>query len=287
MFDELEENKDEDLPELSDEYKLEIEESANVNVFKRSIMGDIEVPCLSAAIDGMDQYVAGCYSNGEVKVFDPHGGGYIKNLRETTEASGLPLTSVIKWRPYSESKESENYLIGGDNAGNITKYDVIDGSIADQAQWKGKEENKIYSLDYSKNGRQFAAAGYDGVVRVYDDITMKMTHESDPFKSGHGGHSNRVFAVKFNKEDSNILISGGWDNSIIIHDLREKGPVNAILGAYICGEALDFNGDKILSGSNRKEKQLQLWSLETTKLINTIDWNGEGIFKDREHCRIY
>ena len=28
------------------------------------------------------------------------------------------------------------------------------------------------------------------------------------------GHSNRMFAVRFNPLDSNILVSGGWDNTL-------------------------------------------------------------------------
>jgi hypothetical protein len=28
------------------------------------------------------------------------------------------------------------------------------------------------------------------------------------------GHANRVFALKFSKENPNVLISGGWDSTI-------------------------------------------------------------------------
>jgi WD40 repeat protein len=89
--------------------------------------------------------------------------------------------------------EHENVLLGGDDSGNITKYDVTDGKIIETIEWKGEAENKIYAIDYSPNGRQFAAAGLDTMVRVYDDITMKVVQELDPYKSGHSGHSNRVF----------------------------------------------------------------------------------------------
>lgn len=250
-------------------------------------MGDLDVPCLSATIDSLDQYVAGCYSNGEIKLYDPHGGGLMKRLQKDSESTGLPIASVIKWKPYIDGGDHENLLLAGDNAGNIIKYDAADGMVVEQITWEGADENKIYALDYSKNGRQFAAAGLDKMVRIYDDITMKLIQESDPFKSGHGGHNNRVFSVKFSPDDSNILISGGWDNNIIIHDIREKGPVNAIIGANICGEALDIRGNTILSGSNRKSNQVQLWDLQTCKLIESVDWNGDGIFKDREACRVF
>lgn len=211
----------------------------------------------------------------------------MKRLQKDSESSGLPITSVIKFKPHNDSGEHENLLLAGDDGGNITKYDVVDGMVVEKIEWKGEAENKIYAIDYNTNGRQFATAGYDTMVRVYDDITMKCVQELDPFKSGHSGHSNRVFSVKFNKEDPNILISGGWDNNIIIHDVREKGPVNAIIGAHICGESLDFSGNKILSGSNRTTKQLQLWDLETTKLIQDVDWNGSGMFKDGDSCKVF
>jgi len=287
MFDEVEELKDDDLPELSESYTIETEQSANVSIFQRSIMGDVSVPCLSALLDPFDQYVIGCYSSGEIKVFDPHGGSHIKDLQKNSEITGLPITSVLKFRPGGESGDHESIIIGGDNDGNITKYDVGDGMALETIKWEGENSNKIYALDYSKNGRHFATAGLDTTVKIYDDITMKMTLELDPFKSGHAGHSNRVFAVKFNKEDPNILISGGWDNNIIIYDIREKGPVNSIIGAYICGESLDFSGNKILSGSNRLDKQLQIWDLETTQLLKNIDWKGNGSFKEHNNCRVF
>lgn len=287
MFEELENEKEQDLPELSEDYKLETEDSANVSVFKRAIMGELDSPCLSASLDPLDQYVAGWYANGEINIYDPHGGGLIKRLQKDSETTGKPITSVIKFKPNNDAGEHDNIVLAGDNAGNITKYDVTDGMVIETIEWTGEEENKIFAMDYSSNGRQFATAGHDKLVRVYDDITMKCVTELDPYKSGHSGHSNRVFAVKFCKDDPNILISGGWDNNIIIHDTREKGPVNAIIGAYVWGEALDFSGKTILSGSNRTTKQLQLWDLGSTKLIKDIDWNGTGIFKGREACRVF
>jgi WD40 repeat protein len=250
-------------------------------------MGDLTTPCLSTVLDPLDQYAVGAYSNGEIKVFDPHGGGLLKTLTEDYETTGKPINTVLKFKPANDSAEQETILLVGDNDGNITKYDVTDGMEIEKIEGDTENVNKIYALDYSSNGRQFAAAGYDGMVRVYDDITMKMVQDLDPYKSGHAGHSNRVFSVKFNKDDPNILISGGWDNNIIIHDMREKGPVNAIIGAYVCGEALDFSGNTILSGSSRMDKQIQLWDLETTKLLKNVDWKGNGHFKDMENCRVF
>jgi WD40 repeat protein len=35
------------------------------------------------------------------------------------------------------------------------------------------------------------------------------------------GHNNRVFCCKFSKEDPNIILSGGWDEKVLIWDIRE------------------------------------------------------------------
>lgn len=166
------------------------------------------------------------------KIFDPHGGSLLKRLQEDTKSTELPITSIVKWRPMEDSEETDHILLAGDNDGHITKFDVSDGMMVDQIKHSG-EENKIHAMDYSSNGRQFAAAGMDKLVRIYDDVTMKLVQTSDPFKSGHAGHSNRIFSVKFKPDDPNILISGGWDNNIIIHDMRCKGPVNSIIDVNV------------------------------------------------------
>lgn len=66
--------------------------------------------------------------------------------------------------------------------------------------------------------------------------------------------------------DENTLLSGGWDNNILIWDVRAKNAVGNILGANISGDSLDVNGDTVLAGSYRNKDQLQLFSLSTRKL---------------------
>ena len=67
----------------------------------------------------------------------------------------------------------------------------------------------------------FATAGKDKIVRIYDEATKTMVSK---LSSGwgsisggrceRGGHSNRVFSLKFKPDDPNLLISGGWDDTV-------------------------------------------------------------------------
>ena len=60
----------------------------------------------------------------------------------------------------------------------------------------------------------FASCGSDTIVRVYDEMTRKPVVNLTGTATGQPGHSNRVFAVKFDKLDENIVLSGGWDHTV-------------------------------------------------------------------------
>ena len=67
------------------------------------------------------------------------------------------------------------------------------------------------------------------------------------------GHSNRVFCVKFDPVNQNMLASGGWDNTVQLYDIRKKGPITSIYGPHVCGDSIDFkdDGNTMLTGSYR------------------------------------
>ena len=131
----------------------------------------------------------------------------------------------------------------------------------------------------------FATCGNDKVVRVYDEMTRKIVTELSGTSTGQPGHSNRVFCVKFAKEDENLMISGGWDNNIFIWDLRQGTPVRSIYGPKICGDSLDIYDDYILSGAYQPDNQLHIWKLSTGESLFPIDWNAE--LPSPEPCSVY
>ena len=92
------------------------------------------------------------------------------------------------------------------------------------------------------------------MVRVYDESSRKLKVSLEGGGTGEPGHSNRVFAVKFDKEDENLLISGGWDRSVKVWDIRQTSPIRSFFDPYICGDSLDLHEGYILTGSCRTER---------------------------------
>lgn len=52
----------------------------------------------------------------------------------------------------------------------------------------------------------------------------------------------------------------------------KQNPISYIYGPLICGEALDINGNYVLTGSWREKRQLEVWDLRKLYLIKGIDW---------------
>merc|ERR1712007_331665 len=69
-------------------------------------------------------------------------------------------------------------------------------------------------------------------------------------------------------------VTGGWDNTVQFWDLRKGHAVRAIFGPHVCGDAVDVaqDGDTILTGSWRVDRQVQLWDFRTERLLETIPW---------------
>ena len=54
-------------------------------------------------------------------------------------------------------------------------------------------------------------------------------------------------------------------------DSKER-PINYIYGPLICGDALDINGNYVLTGSWREKKQIEIWDLRKMQLLKGVEW---------------
>lgn len=152
--------------------------------------------------------------------------------------------------------------------GRIGSYHAKTGKVLHILEEK---DNPLMCLDLNSQCTQFAVAGTDKVVKLYDDETK--TKIAD-LKGNYTqvGHSNRIFSVNFHKTDHNLLCSGGWDSIVVFYDIREKGIVGNVLGPHICGDALDMKDNYLLTGSWKVKDQIKIFDIRKFALVETVKW---------------
>lgn len=231
---------------------------------------------------------AGC-GDGAIKIFNVSNGKVAYNL-EGGSSVALP-TTCIRFRPVTPSNRTKNVFLSANAAGSVQHWHMTSGKCLHSFS---DEDNQVYALDYNDEGSQFVTAGKDTKVRIYEEATKTclVTMEgglAGDYTKATPGHSNRIFSVKFT-HDEHIVLSGGWDNTVQVWDIRTGSSVRSFYGPHICGDALDLKGDEIVTGSWRPKDQLELWDFGTAKRITEIPWNaGQSEFaaNTQQPCFLY
>ena len=222
------------------------------------------------------KYLAAGSGDGSIKVFNTQTGHVAFDL-QSGSAAALPATS-IRFRPSNDSTRTKNVLVSTNAVGAVQHWHVTSGKCLHTIE---ERDNQIYALDYRPDGIEFATGGKDATIRLYDESTKTQTHA---MKGGRGyapnassGHSNRIFAIKYHPSDENIVVSGGWDNTVQIWDKRTGHSVRSFYGPHLCGDGLDMTVDgagnaTILTASWRPENPLELWDFATGNIIEQVEW---------------
>lgn len=222
----------------------------------------------SLAFSENTRYLAASLANGLIFVYDSNGRFCWK--LDSGDSNRFPVT-VCTWRPTSTALPSSCILVSGSVNGDIFYWHCTSQRIIYQMT---EEDNQIYTLSYRPDGMRLATAGKDFTVRVYDEETKALVSSFSQGILHHSGHSNRIFASKWKPDDENVLLTGGWDNSVMIWDLRMKIVARSFYGPHIAGEALDIQNDSILTGSYRADNTLETWDFGSGKCITSFSGVG-------------
>jgi WD40 repeat protein len=218
------------------------------------------------------QYLAASGGNGTISVYS-----MATNSKELTldpkMLTPLPCTAVA-FRPFTSESINKN-VIGATYAdGTIRHWHATTGQLISTIQ---VDDVQLMHLSYNSNGSKFTTCASDNNIRVYDASTNKIIfHGKDREEQGSIGHTNRIFCSKFHPKDDRLIVSGGWDDCILIWDTRHRNPVRTIFGPRICGDALDFDdsGTKLLSGSYTRDNNIQIWSWQSGELLESLLWSN-------------
>lgn len=258
-------------------------EAPRRGISPRFTLGEVtdgEVFCARFSPD--DVYLAVAGGSGSIMVYNALTGRKSVTLGGGKEE--LPTTQV-RWRPPQAMSKTKNVLVSVGADGRVLHWHASSGKCLHEIV---EPDNQLFCVDYVADGSQFATAGRRREVCVYDESTKKLASVLSGGEEGlTPGHSNRVFSLKFHPTMRNVLVTGGWDNTVQFWDLRRGHAVRAIFGPHVCGDSIDISqdGEVLLTGSWRVDRQLQLWDFRSERLLETLPWRtGASLVQP---CMVY
>jgi COMPASS component SWD3 len=259
-------------------------ETSNFRLVPKVTISDNTSEVFSVRFSPDGQFVAAGCGDGAIRVFNAATGALAYNLQGGSSVA-LP-TTAIRFRPSNEQSKTKNVLIAANAAGAVQHWHMTSGKCL-HSMVEG-DGNQVYALDYDKEGAKFVTAGKDTAVRVYDEATKTLL---TTMQGGMGystkstpGHSNRIFSVRVVPQDENLVISGGWDNTVQVWDIRAGYAVRSIFGPHICGDSLDIHHNTVVTGSWRANNQLELWDFGSGEKITDVPWH---MLPNQPSCMLY
>lgn len=123
----------------------------------------------------------------------------------------------------------------------------------------------------SADNAKFASVGGDKAVFVWDVVSAQTIRR-------FSGHVGRVESVRFAGDGDSVLISGGFDGSVRIWDLRSNNSGKAIQVLSEARDAVssvDVRGAEILAGS--VDGRARAYDLRNGEVVTDVVGPGKGV----------
>lgn len=207
----------------------------------------------SIAFSQDDKYLAAASDKGEILVYSLAKKSLLCNYPNERSSAAF---SCCKWRAHKQGK-ADNVITFSNSIGQIQSFNINSKKKVMHIDENLGSDPQISVLDYNEDYTRLAVGGANPAIRIYDPETKKRVLMLDNKAGPILSHSNRVFSVKFVK-GQNMLASAGWDQRILIWDLRTGDPIDSIAGSNIYGDGLDISDGILLSCNYREKKSIQL-----------------------------
>ncbi|GEM_PF-779207 len=182
---------------------------------------------------------------------------------------GEPLEMVNSLKEFAPNLISERHIsLGQKRVAFVSPKNVADSYIQVLETDTGKFGEKLLisydvnSLDLSQGGNLLAAAGSDGIIRVYLTDGLAQINELH-------GHLSSVQVVKFSP-DEKLLASGGSDGSIILWDISTGRNIRTLEAGNMWPEQILFSQDSsllVVTGHT----WFETWDVKSGSLISRAD----------------
>lgn len=218
----------------------------------------------------------------------------------------LPVNNQPRVTSFSLHPDGQTVLVGFTN-GSMVLIAVDDGEIVQEFT---RLDNSVVGLSFLGNGTQFAVAGSDDVLRLWDSVTGRQTHTfdvdatitafaADPRSSsvstGIANNTLRIWdiggslelkrtsegfiaGVAISPDGSRAAISGVAAGTVRIRDAQTGELIQDLVlpGVTDLVAAITFSPDGARLAAITTSGTLSLWNPQTLELIRTVNTQHTG-----------
>ena len=281
-------HNDDELQKKMENVSIAAGSSSTATLVPKVTISDLTSEVFTVRFSPDGKFLACGCGDGAIRVFNSQNGSLAYSLQGGSSVA-LP-TTALRFRPVTPTTRTKNVFLAANAAGTVQHWHMTSGKCLHSME---DEDNQVYALDYNDEGTCFVAAGKDKAVRVYDEATKTMVVE---MSGGAGystkaspGHSNRVFSVKYVPGDENTVVSGGWDNTVQIWDIRTGASVRSFYGPHVCGDSVDVvggNSNWILA-ARKSARNLGSWKWRKKEDIPWNSANSIAALAGQPSCMLY
>jgi len=218
-------------------------------------------------------------------------GGSVKEMVLADEEVVFPKTAPVtatEWFPKRQGQgfEHANQVVSGYAKGLIKYWDVKTGKCLHTIE---TAKTAVSSICFNPFESKFAASA-NNKIYIYDEKlgTASGTLCSSPDAKKMDGHTSKIFQVLYHPFQRHMLLSGGWDNTILLWDERAPHATGRISGPHICGRSMDIdNNNHLLVGSWKRESNIQIFDLANNELLKEIDQYNDFRRKGTPYTKPY
>ncbi|KAK6463688.1 WD-40 repeat protein [Scheffersomyces coipomensis] len=178
------------------------------------------------------------------------------NLPNESDGVSLPTTSSLIHKR-THSSNNGNGTSGSHN---------LNASVH---KFSNTHTDYIKKLSYFKESNHLLSGGLDGNIYIWDLLNLKPIQQiSNSSLSDSTSLPSSIYALANN--ESNLISSGGSNNTINLFDRRSSNPyVRKLIGHQDNIRCLLMNDHYILSGSS--DTSIKLWDLRNFKVYKNFD----------------
>jgi len=158
----------------------------------------------------------------------------------------------------SISKDNRHVAIGKVDS-SVVIFDLLTGRRQKVLNEQGKA---ILCHDYSPDGKWFATAGGDRIIRVYDTDNYEL-------KFMMSGHRDLIFDLRFN-ETGNEIVSGSWDGTIKVWDFENERQKQTIDLENVSPYLVRYSPNDLYILSGDLYQNVQFWEFDSKQNFRSL-----------------